>query len=487
MKMNRFLKEGVRNARRQFLTSAAGGVGGLALASLLQKDGLLAATKIAPKAKRCIFFFMEGGPSQLDLFSYKPKLNELDGQRPPEALVKDKRFAFIQKDTARLMGTPRTFKQYGKSGIWLSDLLPELSRHADRMCMLQSVRTSQFNHHPGQLVMQTGHNLAGHPSMGAWLTYGLGSENDNLPGYVVMNSGAGLQGGSTLWSSGFLSSQYAAALLNSSSNPILNLARPNGIDKNVERGVVDTLSKLMGMRKEVTRDPAIDARIAGYELAFRMQTAAPEVTDLSSETPATLARYGVDRGDPDTVITADKAPPKPAYRNFATHCLLARRMVEKGVRFVNVFTGSWDAHENLNRDLPWYTGMVDRPIAALVDDLAERGLLDETLVVFAGEFGRTPLGENAPYYPAVTGRDHHPDAFSIFMIGGGVKAGHVFGATDDIGWTAVENPVDVGDVHATILRLFGIDHLDLTYRHDGADQRLTPLTQQSAVIEDILA
>ncbi|HMJ56106.1 MAG TPA: DUF1501 domain-containing protein [Polyangiaceae bacterium] len=487
------LRERLHLDRRRFLTSAAGGIGGVALLALLRESGALAlpARRAAPlaKAKNCIFFFMEGGPSQFDLFSYKPKLNELNGQRPPEALLAGKRFAFVQKDTAVLLGTDpaRTFAAHGQSGMMFSDLLPNLSRHADRICLLQTVFTTQFNHHPAQLMVQTGDNLEGHPSVGSWFLYGLGSENKNLPGYVVMNSSAYLSGGERLWQSGFLPTTYGGVLFQPSGNPILNLAAPPGISKSVERRGLDALARLNEIRRQKMMDPEIAARIENYELAFRMQMAGPELTDLSLESGQTLARYGIDRTDPFVPMASYRRPAAGSYGNFARHCLLARRMVERGVRFINVFSGSWDAHFLLNSEIGFFSQMVDQPIAALIDDLAERGLLDETLVVIASEFGRTPLGENRPTFDGVSGRDHHPEAFCVLMIGGGTKGGFTYGETDELGWTATRDPVDIADVHATMLSLFGIDHTALSFPSRGADQRLTPLTRAARVINDIIA
>jgi hypothetical protein len=439
-----------------------------------------------PKAKNCIFLYMEGGPSQFDLFSYKPKLNELGGQKPPESLLQGKRFAFIQKDTAVLRATDprRTFKPCGQSGMLLSELLPNLAQQADRICLVNTVFTTQFNHHPAQLVAQTGNNLEGHPSMGSWLVYGLGSDNQNLPGYVVMNSSIALSGGETLWQSGFLPSGLSGVLFQPTGNPILHLDTPPGMPSQIERRSLDALARLNAIRQAKMGDPEIAARIGNYELAFRMQAEAPDLTDLSKENPATLERYGLNREDPEATIDPWRRPPAGVYKKFATHCLLARRMVEKGVRFINVFTGSWDAHSNIDNEVPFFAGAVDQPIAALIQDLADRGLLDETLVVFCSEFGRTPLSDNGIDN---TGRDHHPDAFSIFMAGGGIKGGLTYGETDDIGWLPVKDPVDICDVHATILRLFGIDHMGLTYRYHGVDQRLTPLTRTARVIEALIA
>ncbi|MET0595970.1 MAG: DUF1501 domain-containing protein [Polyangiaceae bacterium] len=483
--------ERLRLLRRQFLTSTAGGAGALALLSLLRETGVLAspAKGRAPKAKNCIFFFMEGGPSQFDLFSHKPKLNELHMKRPPEALLKGKRFAFIRSENAVLFGTPpeRTFAPYGKSGMIFSHLIPGLARHADRICKIQTVFTNQFNHHPAQLVLQTGDGLdGGHPSIGSWFLYGLGSENKDLPGYVVLNSSRYLSGGSRLWQSGFLPTNYGGVGLQPNGDPVLNLAAPKGVSQKIERRGLDSLARLNEMHRQQMADPEISARIENYELAFRMQSAAPALVDLANESPETRARYGIERSDPtDVFVRADRVPTR-GFANFARHCLLARRMVERGVRFVNVFSGSWDAHSYLETEIVYMSRMIDQPIAALVDDLAERGLLDETLIVIAGEFGRTPLGEHSSN-DTVYGRDHHPDAFPILLIGGGVKGGLTFGETDELGWAPIRDAVDVADIHATLLHLFGLDHTKLTYPFRGAEPRLTPLTRPARVIDEILA
>jgi uncharacterized protein (DUF1501 family) len=482
--------------RRAFLTSAAGGIGGLALATLLGQERAGAApgqlpdaVKYPVKAKNCIFFYMDGAPSQFDLFSHKPKLNELNGQKPPDGLLDGKRFAFIQKDTAVLLGTDpsRTFSPQGQSGMLLSNLLPQLGNHADKLCLINSIYTTQFNHHPGQLLMQTGHNLQGHPSAGSWLNYGLGSANENFPGYVVMSSSGAFSGGETLWSSGFLPSTYSGVVLRPSGDPILSLNTPSGLNREIERRALDSLARLNELENMQAMDRELQSRIESYELSYRMQTEAPELVDLSGETPDTLERYGLNRQDPATAITSQRPPAAGVYQTFARHCLLARRMVEKGVRFINIFAGSWDHHSNLNAEVAFFSGLVDQPIAALIADLEQRGLLDDTLIVFATEFGRTPLGENRAGTETVTGRDHHPDAFSVFMVGGGAKGGVTYGETDDIGWTITKDPVDIADFHATLLRLFGIDHLALSARHLGVDLRLTPLTREAKVIDALIA
>ncbi len=488
--------ERCRLHRRAFLTSASGGIGGLALATLLGERGATAAEGHLPgaltfpaKAKNCIFFYMDGAPSQFDLFSHKPKLNELNGQKPPAGLLDGKRFAFIQKDTAVLLGTDpaRTFAPQGQSGMLLSNLLPNLSKHADKMCLINSLYTTQFNHHPGQLLMQTGHNLQGHPSAGSWLNYGLGSANQNFPGYVVMNSSGAFSGGETLWSSGFLPSTYSGVLLRPAGDPILSLNAPAGLRRETERRALDSLARLNELENAQMMDPEIAARIENYELSYRMQAEAPELVDLSGETADTLERYGVNRADSPVKVTSQRPPAAGVYQTFARHCLLARRMVEKGVRFINIFAGSWDHHSNLNAEVGFFSGLVDQPIAALISDLEQRGLLDETLIVFATEFGRTPLGENRPGFATVTGRDHHPDSFSVFMLGGGAKGGLTYGETDEIGWSITKDPVDIADFHATILRLFGVDHLAFSAEHLGVDLRLTPLTREAKVIEALIA
>ena len=481
--------------RRHFLTAAGGGLGGLALALLRQRGAFAAdgerldAVKFPVKAKNCIFLYMAGGVSQIDTFSHKPRLSELNGQPPPAGLLDGKRFAFIQKDTAVLLGTDpsRTFSPQGQSGMLLSNMLPMLGQHADKLCLINSIYTTQFNHHPGQLMMQTGHNLQGHPAMGSWLEYGLGSDDKDFPGYVVMNSSGAFSGGETLWNSGFLPSTYSGVTFRPSGDPILNLNVPTGFTREAERRELDSLARLNELHKAQAMDPQIAARIANYELSFRMQAEAPAIVDLSGESAATIERYGLNRPDPNISITSERAPASGVFGNFARHCLLARRMVEKGVRFVNIFTGSWDHHSNLNTEMPFWGGLVDQPVSALLEDLAQRGLLDETLVVFATEFGRTPLGENRPGFASVTGRDHHPDAFSVWMAGGGAKGGVTYGETDEIGWSVTKDPVDIADFHATILRLFGIDHLGLTYQHLGVDQRLTPLTREAKVIDALIA
>jgi uncharacterized protein (DUF1501 family) len=453
--------------RRLFLANAANGIGTLALASLMQQDARAAtraesaiqdpllprAPHFAPKAKNCIFIYLEGAPSQIDLFDQKPKLRELNGQKLPESLTKEVRFAFIQKESATILGSPREFKPHGQCGMELSDLWPHLGKRADDLCLIRSMHTDQFNHHPGQLMMNTGFPTFGRPAAGAWLTYGLGSESRNLPGYVVLTAGRGTSGGASNWSSGFLPTTYQGVLFRNQGDPILNLSNPEGMSIAMQRKSLDALRDLNQDRLGRIGDPEIASRIAAYELAFKMQSAAPELMDLNSE-----PQHG---GGPGTFST------------FSSNCLLARRLVERGVRFVNIFHASWDHHSNLDDELTFCTRMADRPVAALLTDLKQRGLLDETLVVWASEFGRTPLGENRRGSAPNTGRDHHPFAFSMWMAGGGVKGGQVIGKTDEIGWNVVEDPVHVNDLHATILHLFGMNHEKLVHRFQGRDFRLT--------------
>lgn len=479
----------IQHTRREFLTTTANGLGMMALGSMLTDDGVLhaatppSADPLAPraphfpaKAKNCIFIFMEGAPSQMDLFDPKPKLNELNGQPLPDSMTKNVRFAFIKKETAKLMGSPRTFAKYGECGMDFSDLLPHMSRQADEWLMVRSMHTEQFNHHPGQLVLHCGRSQFGLPTMGSWLNYGLGNESRNLPGYVVLTAGRGTSGGASLWQSGFLPSVYAGVLFRNKGEPVLNLQNPAGLPPELQRKGLDTLLELNQQNYSQFKDPEIASRIAAYELAFRMQSAAPELIDLSKEDPKTLEMYGVDRKDAD--IKASRAGGPGQYKSFAANCLLARRLVERGVRFVSVMHASWDHHSNLNNELAFNAGMADQPIAALIKDLKQRGLLDSTMVVWGSEFGRTPLGENRGGNPNATGRDHHPFAFTMLMAGGGIKGGQVYGETDEIGWSIVKDPVHINDFHATMLHQFGFDHLKLTHRFQGRDFRLTDVAGQ---------
>lgn len=485
-------REFIELTRRDFLTSTASGLGAMALASLFQRDGLLAAEgggkgiglpHFAPKAKSCIFIFMEGAPSQIDLFDPKPKLNELNGQKLPESLTKNVRFAFIQKESAVILGSRRKFQPHGQCGMELSDLLPHLGTCADDMALVRSMHTDQFNHHPGQLMMNCGTAMFGRPSLGSWLNYGLGSVSENLPGYVVLTAGRGLSGGTSLWTSGFLPSNYQGVLFRNQGDPVLNLSNPPGITAEMQHYGLDAINDLNRLKQKAVADPEISSRISAYELAFKMQTAAPELVDLSGESKATLEQYGVNREDPK--VKTDRGGGPGQFRAFARNCVLARRLVERGVRCVNLYHASWDHHSNLDVELEFNSTMADQPIAALLKDLKQRGLLDTTLVVWGSEFGRTCLGENRVNFKTVSGRDHHPNAFSIWMAGGGIKGGQILGETDEIGWNVVRDPVHVNDFHATLLHLFGLDHTRLTYRFQGRDFRLTDVGGK--VVQKLLA
>ena len=474
----------ITRTRRDVLLAGAAGLGSLPLAALMADEGRLApddarsdplaprVSHFAPRAKACIVIFMEGGPSQIDLFDPKPVLADRHGQPLPASMLEKVRFAFLQPKTATLLGSPRHFAKHGGCGMEFSDSLPHLARCADKLLMVRSMHTKEFNHHPGQLAMQCGVSRMGMPVMGSWLTYGLGSESRDLPGYVVLTAGRGSSGGASLWQSGFLPSSYAGALFRGEGEPVLNLANPPGLPDHLQRAGLETITALNNSRHAKIHDPEIASRIAAYELAGRMQAASPELVDLSGESPATLAAYGIGRPEPKPVGRGTLGHLK-TYNTFSRNCLLARRMVERGVRFVNIIHASWDQHSNLDVENAYNCGVVDQPIAALINDLDSRGLLDETLVIWTSEFGRTPLGENRPGKAPNTGRDHHPFAFTVVMAGGGLKRGQVYGATDDIGWGIVENPVHVHDLHATLLHCFGLDHERLTYRFAGRDFRLT--------------
>jgi hypothetical protein len=464
-------------ARRHFFQQCRVGLGALALGSLLEGDGLRAeGTKTnpvvlhhAPRAKNVIFLFMAGGPSQLELFDPKPKLQELDGQVIPESFVANKRFAFIKGD-AKLQGTKRKFAQHGESGQTVSECLPHLATVADDICTLRAVKTDVFNHGPAKFFMNTGSPLFGRPSMGAWVTYGIGSESRDLPGFVVLQSGPrGPRGGAPNWGSGFLPTSYQGVPLRSTGAPILNLENPPAIGRDDQRRFVESVNEFNRLRLAETGDGEIATRIAAYEMAFRMQSSAPELMDLSGETEATLNLYGAKAGQP----------------SFAMNCLLARRLVERGVRFVQLFHTDWDHHGNKGTELGESLDKIcletDQPAAALVKDLKQRGLLKDTLVIWGGEFGRTPQGEPRD----MMGRDHHVESFTMWLAGGGVKPGLSLGQTDEIGYYGVEDVVHVHDLHATVLHLLGLDHLRLTFRFQGRDFRLTDVAGK--VAEKILA
>ncbi len=456
--------------RRDFFRNCAGGIGTVALASLLERDGYGAnvapstnplapkTPMFAPKAKNVIFMFMEGGPSQLDLFDPKPELAKWNGKPLPSSLTKDLQLAFI-KPTAAVFASPREFAPCGQSGMEISDWMPHLREVADDICLVRSMHTDAFNHHPGQLLLFSGTTQVGRPTIGAWVVYGLGSESQNLPGFVVLSSGAGTSGGAGNFSSGFLPSTYQGTIFRGSGEPILYLSNPPGITRERQRADLDALRDLNEQHLEKTHDREIAARINSYELAFRMQMAAPELLDFSKESPETLEMYGV-----------NKEPTKP----YATNCLLARRLVERGTRFVMLMHASWDDHTELNKKLKKNCDICDQPAAALIKDLKQRGLLDSTLVVWGGEFGRTPMTENRnPSDVTNAGRDHHPVAYSMWMAGGGIAAGKVVGKTDDLCFHITEDPIHVHDLQASILNRLGMDHTRLTYRYMGRDFRLT--------------
>jgi uncharacterized protein (DUF1501 family) len=466
--------------RRSFFRECAGGIGTIALAQLLAQDGRAAVPDVNPlaprpphfpaHAKNVIFLFMEGGPSQMDLFDPKPALQKWSGQPLPESMTKDLRLAFT-KPNAAVLASPRTFKPYGQSGIEFSDYIPHIGSCADDLCLVRSMHTDAFNHHPGQLLLFGGSIQVGRPTVGAWVVYGLGSESKNLPGFVVLSSGVGTSGGTSNWSSGFLPSTYQGVVLRSSGDPVLYLSNPPGVTAEMQRAGLDTLRDLNQEHLETTGDPEIASRISSYELAFRMQAAAPELLDFSKESSETLAMYGVQ---------------DEATRQFGTNCLLARRMVERGVRFVMLAHASWDDHTDLNRKLKAHCGATDQPTAALIRDLKQRGLLDSTLVVWGGEFGRTPMVEiRDPRDANNAGRDHHPVAFSLFLAGGGIAGGRVVGKTDDLCMNIVEDGVHVHDLQATLLHCLGMDHTRLTYRHMGRDFRLTDVS--GTVVKKMLA
>lgn len=470
-------------SRRQFLTSSASGLGGMALASMLQSESRAASrsplarrpSHFEPRAKACIFLFMAGGPSHVDLYDPKPVLTERHGQRMPDSMLQDVEFAFIKKKDAVLKGAPARFRPRGECGIEYSDMIPRIGACADDIALIRTMHGEQFNHHPGQLLLSCGKAELGRPTIGSWLVYGLGSESENLPGYVVLTAGRGASGGSSNWSSGFLPSTYQGVPFRDQGDPVLYLSNPAGVNRDSQRRTLDTLRRLNQMRHEQIGDPKIASRIAQYELAFRMQSAAPELTDLSGETKATLDAYGIGRPTPRPTAEMQAGG---TYHRFSTNCLLARRLVERGVRFVNIVHASWDQHSNLKHDLDWNCRMADQPIAALLRDLKQRGLLNDTLVVWGSEFGRTPLGQGSD------GRDHHPNAFSIWMAGGGAKGGTVYGETDEIGWAPVKDGVHVHDFQATLLHLFGLDHERLAVNDRGLNVRLTDL--DGHVVRDVI-
>ncbi len=471
--------------RRHFFKNSGLGIGAIALCSLLN-DKLFATTSprapvnpLAPKpphfasrAKNIIYLFMAGAPSQLDLFDYKPKLQELNEKNIPEEMIRGERFAFI-KGIPQLLGSPYTFRKHGPSGLEVSNLLPHLAEVVDEITIVRSMYTDQFNHAPAQIFMNTGHQLIGRPSMGSWLTYGLGSESSDLPGFIVLVSGKQPDGGKSCWSCGFLPTVYQGVEFRSQGDPVLFVSNPKGIDAATRRRSLDAIRDVNQMRLESAGDQEIATRIASYEMAYRMQSSVPELADISKEPEHVHKMYGTE----------------PAKVSFANNCLLARRLVERGVRFVQLYHWGWDSHGTSKNDdivhsLPERCRETDRAAAALITDLKQRGLLESTLVVWGGEFGRTPMNEKRNN-STFLGRDHHPRAFSMWLAGGGIKRGATVGATDELGYNAIEDRIHVHDLHATILYLMGLDHTKLTYRFQGREFRLTDV--EGNVVRKLLA
>jgi len=469
----------LERTRRHFFRNCGVGLAKIALAQMLAQTLPAAGENkrpmapkpphFPPKAKSIIYLFMAGGPSQLDMFDYKPKLRELDGQRPPDSFFAGKRFAFMERmAAARLMASRHEFRRYGQSGMWCSDLMAKTGGVADELAMILTMKTENFNHAPAKIFAHTGSIVPGRPSLGAWITYGLGSESEDVPGFIAMQSGPrGPRSGPLIWGNGFLPGAYQGVPFLPGAEPVFNLKSKPGIDEPRQRRALDALRDLNQIRFDETGDDEIATRIASYETAFRMQTAGPELMNLTSEKPETLALYGA----------------TPGKNSFANNCLLARRLVERGVRAIQVYHTDWDHHSNLERDLVLRCREVDQACAALVTDLKQRGLLEQTLVVWGGEFGRTPLSDLSPGSPV--GRNHHIDAYATWMAGGGVRGGQTYGQTDEIGFHTVQNPVHVNDLHATILHLMGLDHTKLTYRVQGRDFRLTDVAGR--VVKPIVA
>src|SRR6185437_9358409 len=462
-----------QRTRRWFFEQCGIGVGGMALANLLADSAFAAspADPLAPKqpplpakAKNVIFLFMAGAPSHLELSDYKPQLAKYNGTNPPPELLKGYRAAFINPNS-KLLGPKFKFAKYGQSGAELSELLPNLATVVDDIAIVKSMTTDAFNHAPAQIQMNTGTMQFGRPSMGAWVTYGLGSESRDLPAFVVFSSGKkGPSGGDSCWGSGFLPTVYQGVQFRSAGDPVLYLSNPAGIDKQVQRDSLDSIKRLNELQLGATGDPEIATRINSFEMAFRMQSSAPELMDLSKESKATLDMYGAEPGKP----------------SFANDCLLARRLVERGVRFVQLYHEAWDQHSQLVKDITQNCHDTDKAATALIKDLKQRGLLEHTLVVWGGEFGRTPMMQGGP-----DGRDHHPNAFTMWMAGGGIKPGITLGETDELGFNVVKDKVHVHDLHATMLYLLGFDHTKLTYKFQGRPFRLTDVHGQ--VVKELMA
>jgi hypothetical protein len=471
--------------RRHFFRQFGFGVGAAALSNLINPDLFASAPgdsanplAVRPphfpaKAKSVIFLSMPGAPSQLDMFDFKPKLGELSGKNCPEEYLKNERFAFI-RGVPKLLGTPHPFSQHGQSGAWVVNLLPHTSKVVDDMTFIHSMTTTQFNHAPAQIFMSTGHQIPGRPSMGSWLTYGLGSEAKELPGFVVLISGENQpDGGKACWSSGFVPSVYQGVEFRSKGDPVLFLTNPEGVSPQERRASLDLLRDLNQQHLESNGDPEIATRIASYEMAYKMQSSVPELTDISKEPEHIHKLYGTE----------------PGAKSFGNNCLLARRLVERGVRFVQLYHRGWDNHgvnaeTDIVQRLPRLCREIDQASAALITDLKQRGLLDSTLIVWGGEFGRTPMNEERDRSKFL-GRDHHARAFTMWLAGGGIKPGITYGKTDELGYNIAEDAVDVHDLHATMLHLMGIDHTKLTYKFQGRQFRLTDVSGN--VLTKILA
>ena len=483
--MNPYLDSLVQSTRRHFLKDSALGLGAIALSSLLGRNAFAApaaATNplaarlphFAPKAKRIIYLHLTGSPPNLDLFDYKPELVKRDGQDCPDDFIKGKKFAFTA-GKPKLMGSPRTFAQYGRSGHWMSDAIPHLHTVADDLCIIHSMNTDQFNHAPAELLLLTGSPRAGRPSLGSWVTYGLGTENQNLPGFVALiSSGVQPNGGKNSYGSGFLPSVFQGVQCRSKGDPVLYAADPAGFTRDLRRDSLDALQELNELQASALGHPETRTRIAQYELAYRMQMSVPEVMDISRETPATIAAYGA----------------QPGESSFANNCLLARRLVEQGVRFVQLFDWGWDFHgtselEDIRGGLTKKCITMDRPVAALINDLRQRGLLEDTLIVLGGEFGRTPFREGRTSTGEILGRDHYPDCYTMILAGGGIKGGLSYGETDELGFNITRDKVHVHDLQATLLNQLGFDHERLTFKFEGRNYRLTDV--HGSVVKGILS
>lgn len=454
---------------------------GMASSPVVQRDPSSPMAPLQPhftsKVKRIIYLHMVGAPSQLELFDYKPELNRFDGKECPQEFLEGKQFAFIQ-GVPKMLGHQFPFQQYGESGLWMSDQLPHLSRHADDICVIKTMQTDQFNHGPAQLMVHTGNARMGNPSIGAWTTWGLGTENNDLPGFIVLLSGGRLpRVGKALWSSGFLPSVYQGVQCRSKGDPVLNVSNPDGISRSIRRRALDSLKAINEKTYQEFGNPETLTRIAQYEMAFRMQMAVPEAMETSAEPESIHAKYGT----------------QPGREAFSNNCLLARRLAERGVRFIQLFDWGWDTHgssksEALNHGFKDKCKSVDQPIAALISDLKERGLWDDTLLVWGGEFGRTPMRENrGGGEMRYVGRDHNPNAFCLWLSGGAVKGGMTYGKTDPLGYQPVEDAVPLRDFHATLLHLLGFDHNRLSIQFQGLDQKLVGVQASAKVLERILA